>query len=850
MRRMIVGGCVVLLWAGACFGRTVTVTGRVVDYQARPVSGAEVAVVENGVEWDTQLQDARVRGPIGHTDDQGLFEVEVDIQSMRNVFVVVRKPGLALAWNKAPLNASSAARIHFLLVMEKRAAIAGTVVDATGRAVAQATVRAVPKTCYLSSLNQSPISLPESWLSTRTDGKGRFQSDVFSADVSCDFWVEAPSRHCVYTFSTYYLSGCGYEVGRSDVCLVVPDERQVSGRVVEQGTADPAAGVELEISRPRERGREDNAKESYLCCRVRSDADGRFAFPGVPDGEHDISLVSPQQGLGAWVADPIAVLLGSDHAADDVTFEVDKGGLVEIRVRHAQTHTPLAGIRVSLPNPSLSHLPRTDSRGVARARLRPGESRALISSGIAGNEEYRSWGRQGTSGRFVVQRGETVRLEADLEPAGKISGAVVDSDGKAVPDATVQIHPPSTGSGRVSNIGDQFNTDAEGRFESCCGDADPRGWYVTARCEEKNWAGVAEVGGVDQPVQVRLGPGVTVKGTVVNQEGIGIPAARVTVSGRLSGAVSNITTETLCDASGVFSVSGVLPPDEATVYRLSVDASGYGPESYVEIEVSDQAGAVTDLGQITLPAADESLAGIVVDANDQPVAGVPIFLHSASREVSQPQKTVATDENGRFRFVRICKGAAHLQANFPSDARGWSGTKVEAGQQDVKIVLRPETARAVGGRRLGTTAAQSTPRYLSLTGKSLDQIEDLNPLLPTEAAGKPVLILFMDQQQRPSRRMVQELVGQGNLLQEKEIEVVALQVAGIDRTDLDQWLADEKVPFRVRIVEGGFDKQRYAWGVKSLPWLILTDRDHIVRQEGMGLDEVDRVLRETKDEEN
>ncbi|MEN6334056.1 MAG: hypothetical protein ABFE01_07320 [Phycisphaerales bacterium] len=58
--RAIVSGCVVFLWANVCFGGIVTVTGRVVDFQARPVSDAEVAVVENSVDWRAELSGARV----------------------------------------------------------------------------------------------------------------------------------------------------------------------------------------------------------------------------------------------------------------------------------------------------------------------------------------------------------------------------------------------------------------------------------------------------------------------------------------------------------------------------------------------------------------------------------------------------------------------------------------------------------------------------------------------------------------------------------------------------------------------------------------------------------------------
>jgi len=402
------------------------------------------------------------------------------------------------------------------------------------------------------------------------------------------------------------------------------------------------------------------------------------------------------------------------------------------------------------------------------------------------------------------------------------------------------LHPLGTGSRIISNVGDETGTDAAGRFEFPCGEADPVGWHVTACCEERGLAGVAEITTLQEPVKIALSPAVTVKGTVVTQDSIGIPSARVAVLTHVSGAVSNVTTETLCDGGGVFFIPAVLPTDTAVTHRLCVDASGYGPKSYVDIEVSDQAGATTDLGRIVLPVANESLSGIVVDANDQPAAGIPIFLRRASREVIQPQKTTATDEGGRFRFERICKGPVHLQASFSSNPRGWASTQVEAGRQDVRIVLKPGEQSA--NLRIAAGLSQGSPQYASLTGKQLAQVKGLESLAPPEAEDKPLLILFMDQQQRPSRRTASELAGRMDLLRGKGIEIVAMQVATVDRAELDRWFTDQKIPFKAQVLEGDFNKLRYAWGVQSLPWLILTDKDHVVRAEGFQLGDLDGML--------
>jgi hypothetical protein len=146
---------------------------------ARPLEGAEVTVVENDRDDDTSLQDARQCAAVVRTDELGRFEVTAEIESLRDVFVVARKQGLALAWDKAPYNAASAPHVHFYLVLESPGEISGVVVDVSGQSVARASVRASPRTCYVTRLAQSPISLPTSWLSTQTDVKGRFRFVFF-----------------------------------------------------------------------------------------------------------------------------------------------------------------------------------------------------------------------------------------------------------------------------------------------------------------------------------------------------------------------------------------------------------------------------------------------------------------------------------------------------------------------------------------------------------------------------------------------------------------------------------------------------------------------------------------------
>ena len=70
-------------------------------------------------------------------------------------------------------------------------------------------------------------------------------------------------------------------------------------------------------------------------------------------------------------------------------------------------------------------------------------------------------------------------------------------------------------------------------------------------------------------------------------------------------------------------------------------------------------------------------------------------------------------------------------------------------------------------------------------------------------------------------------------------------------TLVDQWAdqhaeADAESAFRA-LIQGDEEETRFNWGVKSLPWLILTDSKHIVVAEGFGLDSLDDKIQQTDD---
>jgi hypothetical protein len=140
-------------------------------------------------------------------------------------------------------------------------------------------------------------------------------------------------------------------------------------------------------------------------------------------------------------------------------------------------------------------------------------------------------------------------------------------------------------------------------------------------------------------------------------------------------------------------------------------------------------------------------------------------------------------------------------------------------------------------------------KYLvkSLTGKSLPSFDRIMTGFDSkDTTGKIFLVCFWDMNQRLSRNYIQHLGKQAQMLEAGDVSIVAVQASEIDEDKLNEWLKENNIPFPVGIIEGDEEEIRSAWGVKSLPWLILTDKNHIVRSEGFALAELGEKLKANK----
>jgi len=135
-------------------------------------------------------------------------------------------------------------------------------------------------------------------------------------------------------------------------------------------------------------------------------------------------------------------------------------------------------------------------------------------------------------------------------------------------------------------------------------------------------------------------------------------------------------------------------------------------------------------------------------------------------------------------------------------------------------------------------------------GKALPGLNELKlPLDFEQIKGKAILVCFWDMNQRPSRNCIIQLAKQAEQLKQKSVAIIAVQATKTIENKLNEWVKKQNIPFPVGMIQGDVEKTLFAWGVQSLPWLILTDNEHVVRAEGFGLEELDEKIKQTSDSE-
>lgn len=144
-----------------------------------------------------------------------------------------------------------------------------------------------------------------------------------------------------------------------------------------------------------------------------------------------------------------------------------------------------------------------------------------------------------------------------------------------------------------------------------------------------------------------------------------------------------------------------------------------------------------------------------------------------------------------------------------------------------------------------------------LIGKGLPGWETLRlDIDERELEGKRVLVCICDMNEMSSWYLVADLVDRHEKLKQKGIMTVVVQVPKLPAGTLKEWEKKGRtmpwpLPFNVNMADEAVVRARKEWGVRCLPWLVLTDSEHVVTAEGFHLPLLlGKPLPDLKDYEN
>jgi len=349
--------------------------------------------------------------------------------------------------------------------------------------------------------------------------------------------------------------------------------------------------------------------------------------------------------------------------------------------------------------------------------------------------------------------------------------------------------------------------------------------YIFVRHKQRNLA-VAEV--LDKSAKefdITVTPGATLSGRVVDVEGKGIAGAKLSLIFWIGNRNYDFSDVFEVDRSGRYEINAIAP---GFTYFLTARADGYGRRS-VRTYTGGAENQRVELEPMILSVANLSASGIVVDEFDQPVSEVELFVSGDG----QPRRQTHTDAKGEFTIENICSGRIRIYADKIRPQRLSGRIEAEAGQTDIRVVVAQEDSR---GRRV----PRKPPSRL---GKPLPELTNLKiELSPADIDRKMILACFFDMQQRPSRNTLLRLAKRAEELKLKGVTIVAVQTVKVDENTLNEWVKKNSIPFPAGMARKDETKTRFAWGIRYLPWLILTDRSHVVVAEGFGLSKLDEML--------
>ena len=230
----------------------------------------------------------------------------------------------------------------------------------------------------------------------------------------------------------------------------------------------------------------------------------------------------------------------------------------------------------------------------------------------------------------------------------------------------------------------------------------------------------------------------------------------------------------------------------------------------------------------------------------QNIEGVWIPMEADDRIVTEEQnKTSSSHTHYRIAQIDIDPNHAELQSFAPNIQNGTSIRVM--GAPGIEYMWQEGMQFVVDEWDGSIKYVPKDWAILVAVGKPLPKLDGIELTLTAEQTeNRAILLCFLDMNQRPSRHCITQLAQKAAELKERGVIVVAVQATQVEEKTLSDWTKKYNISFPVGTITADVEKTRFAWGVRSLPWLILADKKHVVRVQGFAVSELDGEVERIK----
>ena len=272
---------------------------------------------------------------------------------------------------------------------------------------------------------------------------------------------------------------------------------------------------------------------------------------------------------------------------------------------------------------------------------------------------------------------------------------------------------------------------------------------------------------------------------------------------------------------------------------------GYHPARIkVKMGTGDNAG---DPGSPRILTKEDEAEYTLDNVRFEKVEGLWVPMEADSiRHVIQGIVDSSEGDQTHFKFTKITLNPDHVALN--SFGNPTKNPKLDPELVDGTIVYQTgyESATWKNGKVIDSYGHEIDldnrgPKVV--VGHALPDLSEFNVNLDPQAVqNRMLLICLWDRDQRPSRNAILSLNKQAEALLEKDLYMVFIHAGEVQERAFTSWLQRNEILPPVGVCNSGLPELENTWGVKSLPWLILTDKNHVVTNEGFSIDELNEKI--------